>query len=514
MATVLTDADIRLLKEMVTAFRSTPRLRPPRDIEELDITAPDVYLGVAPLGGLPAYSGVLAAVPCPVYKIVAGVIVPAGFYRPVINVGGQVAHGYPFLMYRDKFGTWFATGDLAGTPLIRSLCVVGKDCVGAPLTVRLPSAWLDPTCCTPDTGTGTANICIPLCLIVGLPAAGDCSEIECEAIAGRYDLVPNNSSLTDCTLCSWETEAVEAPSCLGAEMYWSLQYDLFNTGTWVLELNLVSGGVIAVWEAPASPCPPTTLTLNVVQSQTSCVWPETVSLAPSPCSTGAWYCMEPPGTGTGTGTGGLTRTPLGTASTVGTTLTKTVTAPAGLMVVAVFADFGAIGVSSVTFDGAPLTQRDVSGYLPYPYRVAIYYGTTVGGLANIVVNGNGPMPIMLAAESITGLTFNGGADASLDGNAGGVASAPDSGVVGPSGGIAAGGVAGEYVYAAIGMGTPPGSIVWQNGFNSSGQDVSQTISAVLYTLSTGYKVLHADATVDAKLSAAAATWGVTVSGYY
>ncbi len=107
--------------------------RPPTEhawSEGEDHQAPEVYVGLAPTGGIPGQTGIQPGVAtCQLFRIQSG-IDPAeleemeGFERPVYNTSpSAVAEGSHFTAVRTKGGPWVATG--GGLGLVR--CCLAED---------------------------------------------------------------------------------------------------------------------------------------------------------------------------------------------------------------------------------------------------------------------------------------------------------------------------------------------------------------------------------------------------
>lgn len=125
----LTDADVELLQEMIRLHqnkRHNPALRP--FDEEPNLQPPEVYVALAPMGGIPALTGAgtdidATATICEIYKLsaVSGPgtdpgfpLVDAGFTQPVYNLFNAVPANSWVLVEKDKYGTWWVSTSAGG----------------------------------------------------------------------------------------------------------------------------------------------------------------------------------------------------------------------------------------------------------------------------------------------------------------------------------------------------------------------------------------------------------------
>lgn len=121
----LTAADVATIKEMVAAFRSTPRnpsRAPEHTVEREETFAPEVYAALTPFAGLPGRTGGVfpGSAVCQIYRTIPTeadepgrrelVEVP-GLTRRVFNIHADGIPGTTFVIIeRDKFGTWWVKG--------------------------------------------------------------------------------------------------------------------------------------------------------------------------------------------------------------------------------------------------------------------------------------------------------------------------------------------------------------------------------------------------------------------
>ncbi len=215
-------------------------------------------------------------------------------------------------------------------------------------------------------------------------------------------------------------------------------------------------------------------------------------------------------------------TMLGTASTGGTpaasiTLSGITIPSNGVLAVAVLYD-GSIGVGTSTdnlvytdgsgantvaqFTGSPLNTFGGAGAFPYAYVAIMYCNVSAGSGSLVAKSSSGTQNMMFAAVFLPGLS-----NSDVIGGASGASSVPDTGAQGPTS------TAIEAVFAAIGMGIPPGSIAWQNGLVSCNQDVSMSVGGTVYTLSSAGLNLTATQSVDAALNASASVWGANLMSF-
>lgn len=128
---LLSDSDVGAMERLLAREQSTvPQRSKPIQWEDPLLQTPDVYLGYAPVGGIPGWSSspgsgsvdqAAQARNCTLYRIsqsgsLSGDIMPVGIYRPVFNLTAtEITAGTLFLAIKDKTGKWIAVPLSAGS---------------------------------------------------------------------------------------------------------------------------------------------------------------------------------------------------------------------------------------------------------------------------------------------------------------------------------------------------------------------------------------------------------------
>lgn len=105
----LTDRQIEMLQELWDAHVRRPPPRPRSGVELNDGQSPEVYLAKAPLGIPAMTAGIVGSGDADVYQVLdTGALDGVVFEQPVYNpTAAPIQANVPFLVIRDKFGTWF-----------------------------------------------------------------------------------------------------------------------------------------------------------------------------------------------------------------------------------------------------------------------------------------------------------------------------------------------------------------------------------------------------------------------
>lgn len=123
----------------------------------------------------------------------------------------------------------------------------------------------------------------------------------------------------------------------------------------------------------------------------------------------------------------------------------------------------------------------------------------------VLTPSSGSRYMMMNAVQVSNLTNNAFDVSALNA---GAASTPDTGATATTA------IAAEYAQAAFLLDTPGGAFTYGGGFTAGGQDVTQVVLGVTYTLTEGYLILAATATVDASLAGISPTgWAGLVDVY-
>lgn len=125
----LSDEDVSVLKQLINWWSTqspSRRVRLSGDDEPRLHQAPEVYIALPPLAGIPAlayetavgtgthsgttpYPGdIPGSADCEIYKLINGSIQDAGFIRTVYNLSTQALKYQWFQVQRDKYGNWLA----------------------------------------------------------------------------------------------------------------------------------------------------------------------------------------------------------------------------------------------------------------------------------------------------------------------------------------------------------------------------------------------------------------------
>lgn len=117
----LSESDLAILRELVSTHRGKYGNRPPRPEELLDSGSPEVYVAQIPTGGLPARVGnTIRSVDCQIYRTrvnnvgTGGNSLQAitGLVKRIYNLSPEgIEAGTYVLVWRDKYGEWYTTGD-------------------------------------------------------------------------------------------------------------------------------------------------------------------------------------------------------------------------------------------------------------------------------------------------------------------------------------------------------------------------------------------------------------------
>jgi hypothetical protein len=148
----LTDADKRVLREMVVEYRNrkvntTGRTTP----EDAKPQTTHAYIARTPTCGIRGRVGnTVGRADCAVYTVINGVFQSVDVVLEVVNTSVEDITGDSFVpIAREKFGTWVATGSVYGTTCEDTFPVDGTDTGTGSLGTGTGEAG------TGDTGTGT-----------------------------------------------------------------------------------------------------------------------------------------------------------------------------------------------------------------------------------------------------------------------------------------------------------------------------------------------------------------------
>lgn len=190
-------------------------------------------------------------------------------------------------------------------------------------------------------------------------------------------------------------------------------------------------------------------------------------------------------------------TNLGTATTAGaeaTSLTKTVTALDGLLVVVVNAVSASLSnpTLSATFNGVAMTldkEQGVSGFSGMGGKIAVFSLEVAAGTHDIVATSSISEHLQIQAYSVPGVSI-----ADKNASNAGLASAPDTGATATTTSTH------EAVFGFFNLIAPGAAHTWTNGFATTSQDVTDTYSAVSIVLTGGKQLPTATGTFQAALT--------------